>query len=155
MGKRITVERAATLLKEHYGVATVEIKELFGYDDQNFIVTGKLKDKCSQYVFKVTDNTESNRKGLLCGFFFRFFVFLLQTFSFNLNSCVSVTWVISNLFHRGQAFVLISLNWVAIPKWRTYYVCKMQSDIIILSCFYLNVDLNCIIPSFRHFSWNL
>ena len=63
MNRRVSVEKAMGLLKEYYDIIAEEVKEVFGYDEQNFIVTEKLKDKCNRYVLKVIQNTESNRKG--------------------------------------------------------------------------------------------
>ena len=63
MNRRVSVEKAMGLLKRYYDITAGEIKELFGYEEQNFIVTEKSKDKCNRYVFKVIQNSESNRKG--------------------------------------------------------------------------------------------
>ena len=60
----LTAEAAAELLLKHYGFTVSKICEIIGYDDQNFIVSVKSKEPHqNQYVFKVIDDSESNRKG--------------------------------------------------------------------------------------------
>ena len=63
MKQRVPVKKTMGLLKKYYDITAEEVKEVFGYDEQNFIVTEKSKDKCNRYVLKVIQNTESNRKG--------------------------------------------------------------------------------------------
>ena len=65
LASQLTAAKAENLLFKHYGLVATDVKEEFGYDDnQNFIVTVKSEEKeYNSYVFKIMQSNEHLKQG--------------------------------------------------------------------------------------------